>query len=109
MVLEDHPDDDGVADAIADAPQEAELERIAEVEEAEREGVLANLSMSSKTSQESATESAGETHRIQAVQKCVSTHKCFRMRPRSKSFPTKTFCQNILELLDYKIDCIFLG
>ena len=47
MVLEDHPDDNGVADTIADAAQEAELERIAEVEEKEREGVLANLSMSS--------------------------------------------------------------
>ena len=67
-MFEDHPDDDGVAEAIAEATQEAELERIAEVEEEEREGVLTNLSMSSKTSQEPVTESAGETHRIQAVQ-----------------------------------------
>ena len=85
MVLEDHPDDDGVAEVIAEAAQEAELERIAEVEEEEREGVLANLSMSSKTSQESATESMRETHRIQAVQKWVSTHKCFRITRITKS------------------------
>ena len=73
-MLEDHPDDDGVAEAIAEAAQEAEVERIAEVEEEEREGMLANISMMFKTSQELATESAGETHRITAAQKRVSTH-----------------------------------
>ena len=55
--------------------QEAELECILEVEE-ENEGVLANISMSSKMSQESGTESAAETHRLRAVQSCVSTHLC---------------------------------
>ena len=59
-MLEDHPNDDGVAEAIAKAVQEAELGRIAEVEEEERERVLANFSMSAKTSQESVTESAGK-------------------------------------------------
>ena len=53
MVLEDHPNG----------------ERIAEVEEEEREGVLTNLCMSCKTSQESATVSTEQTHRIQTVQK----------------------------------------
>ena len=71
MILEDDPNDDG----IAETAQEAELERILEIEE-ENEGVLANISMSSKTSQESGTESAAETHRLRAVQSHVSTHLC---------------------------------
>ena len=73
MILEDDPNNDGIVEAIAEDAQEAELERIAEVTE-ENEGALANISMSSKTSQESATESAAETHRLRNVQSCVSTH-----------------------------------
>ena len=73
MILEDDPNDDGVIEAIAEAAQEAELERIAEVTE-ENEGALANISMSSKMSQESATESAAETHRLRNEQIRVSIH-----------------------------------
>ena len=73
MILEDDPNDDGVMEAIAEAAQEAELERIAEVAE-ENEGALANISMSSKMSQESATESAAETHRLRNEQIRVSIH-----------------------------------
>ena len=88
---------------VAEAAQEAELERIAEVKEEEREGVLANISMSSKTSQESAMESAGETHRIQAVQQCVSIlmHQNILELPGSQNFRPKfcphqnIFCENI--------------
>ena len=73
MILEDDPNDDGVMEAIPEAAQEAELERIAEVTE-ENEGALANISMSSKMSQESATESAAETHRLRNEQSHVSMH-----------------------------------
>ena len=73
MILEDDPNDDGVVEAIVEATQEAELERIAEVAE-ENEGALANISMSSKTSQESTARSAAETHRLRNVQSHVSTH-----------------------------------
>ena len=73
MILEDDPNDDGVMEAIAKAAQEAEVERIAEVAE-ENEGALANISMSSKMSQESATESAAETHRLRNEQIRVSIH-----------------------------------
>ena len=73
MILEDDPNDDGIIEAIAEAAQEAKLERIAELTE-ENEGALANISMSSKTSQESATESAVETHRLRNVQSHVSRH-----------------------------------
>ena len=73
MIFEDDPNDDGIMEAIAEAAQEAEFERIAEVAE-ENEGALANISMSSKMSQESAMESAAETHRLRNVQSCVSTH-----------------------------------
>ena len=85
MVLEDHPDDDGVAETIAEAAQEAEVERITEVGEEEKEGVFANLSMSSKTSQESVTESAVEICRIQSVKKHISTHKHFGITRITKS------------------------
>ena len=73
MILEDDLNNDGILEAIAEVAQEAELECIAEVAE-ENEGALANISMSSKMSQESATESAAETHRLRNVQSCVSTH-----------------------------------
>ena len=73
MILEDDPNDDGIMEAIAEATQEAELERIAEVAE-ENEGALANISMSSKMSQDSTMESAAETHRLRNVQSRVSTH-----------------------------------
>ena len=73
MILEDDPNDDGVMEAIAEATQEAELECIAEVAE-ENEGALANISMSSKMSQESTTESAVETHRLRNEQIRVSIH-----------------------------------
>ena len=73
MILEDDPNDDGIMEAIAEATQEAELECIAEVTE-ENEGALANISMLSKMSQESAMESAAETHRLRNVQSHVSTH-----------------------------------
>ena len=63
MVLEDDPNNDGITKAISEATQEAELEQIAEVEE-ENECVLANISMSFKTSQESRTESAAEMRRL---------------------------------------------
>ena len=63
MILEDDPNDDSIAKAIAEAAQEAELENIAEVAE-ENKGVLANINMSSKTSQKSGMESAPETCRI---------------------------------------------
>ena len=42
MILEDDPNDDGIAEAIAEATQEAELECILEIEE-DNEGVLANF------------------------------------------------------------------
>ena len=71
MVPEDDLNDDGIAEAIAEAAQEAELKCIAEVAE-KNKGVLANISMSSKTSQESRMESAAETCRF--VQSCVSIH-----------------------------------
>ena len=71
MILEDDPNDDGIMEDIAEAAQEAELEHIAEVAE-ENEGAVANISMSSKMSQESAM--AVETHRLRNVQSCVSTH-----------------------------------
>ena len=74
-ILEDDSNNDGIAEAIAEAAQEAELECILEVKE-ENKGVLANINMSSKTSQESGTESAAETHRLRAVQSHVSTHLC---------------------------------
>ena len=73
MILEDDPNDDGVMEAIAEAAQEAEVERIAEVTE-ENEGALANISMSSKMSQESTMESAAETHRLRNEQIRVSIH-----------------------------------
>ena len=73
MNLEDDPNDDGVMEAIAEAAQEAELECIAEVAE-ENEGALANISMSSKMSQESTMESAAETHRLRNEQSRVSIH-----------------------------------
>ena len=73
MILEDDPNNDGIMEAIAEAAQEAELECIAEVAE-ENEGALANISMSSKTSQESAMESAAETLRLGNVESCISTH-----------------------------------
>ena len=73
MILEYDPNNDSVMEAIAEATQEAELEHIAEVAE-ENEGALANISMSSKMSQESATESAAVTHRLRNVQSRVSTH-----------------------------------
>ena len=73
MILEDDPNDDGVMEAIAEAAQEAELECIAEVAE-ENEGALANISISSKMSQESTTESAAETHRLRNEQSRVSIH-----------------------------------
>ena len=57
MILEDDPNDDGIMEAVAEATQEAELEHIVEVTE-ENEGALANISMSSKMSQESTMESA---------------------------------------------------
>ena len=75
MILQDNPNDDGIAEAIAEAAQEAELECILEVEE-ENKGVLANISMSSKMSQESGTESATETRKLRAVQSHVSKHLC---------------------------------
>ena len=75
MILEDDPNDDGFAEAIAEAAQETEVKRILEVEE-ENKGVLANISMSSKPSKESGTESATETHRLRAVPSHVSTHLC---------------------------------
>ena len=75
MILEDDPNDAGIAEAIAEAAQEAELERILEGEE-ENEGVLANISMSPKMLQESGTESAAETRRLRVVQSCVSKHLC---------------------------------
>ena len=75
MILEDDPNDDGIVEAIAEATQEAELEHILEIEE-ENKGVLANISMPSKMSQESGTESATETYRLRAVQSHVSTHLC---------------------------------
>ena len=75
MILEDDPNEDGIAEAIAETAQEAELECILKIKE-ENEGVLANISMSSKTSQESGTESATETHRLRAVQSRASTHLC---------------------------------
>ena len=40
MVLEGHPEDNGVVDAIAKAAEESELERIAEEEAEEREACL---------------------------------------------------------------------
>ena len=92
MVLKDNPNDDGIAKAIAEAAQEAELEHIAEVEE-ENKGVLANISMSAKMSQESRMESAAEMCRLQAVQHNESTHIdlvyvtafiCFRITKISK-------------------------
>ena len=73
MILEDVPNNDGTMEAISEAAQEAELECIAEIKE-ENEGALANISMSSKMSQESTMESAAETHRLRNVQSCVSTH-----------------------------------
>ena len=73
MILEDDPNDDGVMEAIAEAAQEAELIHIAEVTE-ENEGALANIRMSSKMSQESAMESATETHRLRNEQSHVSIH-----------------------------------
>ena len=73
MILEDDPNNDGVVEAIAEATQEAELERITEITE-ENEGALANISMSSKTSQESGMELAVETHRLRNVRSHVSTH-----------------------------------
>ena len=73
MVLEHDPNDNGITKAIAKTAQEVELEHTAEVQE-ENECVLANISMSTKTSQESRTESAAETHRLRAVQSHVSTH-----------------------------------
>ena len=82
------------------------MEHIAEVAE-ENEGALANISMSSKTSQESAMESAAETHRLRNVQSCVSTHlniselQGFQNSKISSQKFVKTFqtC--------YKFDCIF--
>ena len=73
IVLEDDPNDDSITEAIAEVAQKAELQCIAEVQE-ENEGVLANISMSSKMSQESGTESAVERCRLRTVQTHVSTH-----------------------------------
>ena len=73
MILEDDPNDDGIMEVIAEAAHEAELVCIAEVME-ENEGALANISMSSKMSQESITESAAETNRLRNVQSHVNTH-----------------------------------
>ena len=72
MILEDDPNDDGIAETIAEVIQEAELERILEIEE-ENKGVLANISMSSKTSQESGRVSHRDMHTQSCAKPCKYT------------------------------------
>ena len=100
MILEDDPNNDGVAEAIVETTQEAELEHILEVK-----GVLANISMSSKMSQESGIESVAETCRLRDVQSCVSTHLCNCIKTfwnykisKFKNLSPKA-CKNVLGLL----------
>ena len=72
MILEDNPNNDSIAKAIAEATQEAEMEHLAEFEE-ENKGALADISMSSKTSQESRTESAAEKQTQRCAKPCKYT------------------------------------
>ena len=74
IVLEDDPNDVGIAKAIAEAAQEAELEHIAEVAE-ENEGVLTNINMSSKMSHEFGMESAADTQTQSCSQPCKYTNR----------------------------------
>ena len=69
--LFDNPADDGHLAAEHEALEEAELEQRENLQE-ESAGALADLSLSSKTSQELGTESATETRQLREVQIRVS-------------------------------------
>ena len=69
--LFDDPIDDRCLPAEQEAMEEAEIERRENLQE-ESAGALADLSLSSKTSQKSGTEATAETRQLKQVQVKVS-------------------------------------